>query len=312
MAVQGANDPRVNRREAEQIVVALRDRGFPVEYILAPDEGHGFQRPVNSMAMFMAAEKFLATYLDGRYQDRGTPEVEARLKEITVDPKTVKISKPVDAAAVGAPKPVADLAAGVDRYDVKLSVGGQEMALKLSTAVTEENDRWVATETLDTPMGQMTDVSTIEKGSLLLRKRSVKQGPTSVNVEFSGNQATGTMSMNGQDRPISADTGGPLFADAGATAYSIACLPLADGYAISFRNFDLQKQKVKLMQLSVAGSESVTVPAGTFNAFRVEVVSDDGSDKSTFWIAKDSRKAVKISSIISSMGGATLVAELTH
>jgi dipeptidyl aminopeptidase/acylaminoacyl peptidase len=90
MVVQGANDPRVNRREAEQIVVALRDRGFPVEYLLAPDEGHGFQRPVNNMAMFMAAEKFLATYLDGRYQDHGTPEVEARLKEITVDPKTVR------------------------------------------------------------------------------------------------------------------------------------------------------------------------------------------------------------------------------
>src|SRR5205807_6547195 len=35
MVVQGANDPRVNRREAEQIVIALRDRGFPVEYILA-------------------------------------------------------------------------------------------------------------------------------------------------------------------------------------------------------------------------------------------------------------------------------------
>ena len=34
MVVQGANDPRVNRREAEQIVIALRDRGFPVEYLL--------------------------------------------------------------------------------------------------------------------------------------------------------------------------------------------------------------------------------------------------------------------------------------
>ena len=39
----------------DQIVIALRDRGFPVEYLLAPDEGHGFQRPVNSMAMFMAS-----------------------------------------------------------------------------------------------------------------------------------------------------------------------------------------------------------------------------------------------------------------
>ncbi len=93
MVVQGANDPRVNRREAEQIVIALRDRGFPVEYLLAPDEGHGFARPVNNLAMFMAVEKFLAAHLEGRYQEGGSPEVEARLKEITVDPKTVVISK---------------------------------------------------------------------------------------------------------------------------------------------------------------------------------------------------------------------------
>ena len=39
MVVQGANDPRVNRAEAEQIVIALRDRGFPVEYLLAPRRG---------------------------------------------------------------------------------------------------------------------------------------------------------------------------------------------------------------------------------------------------------------------------------
>jgi dipeptidyl aminopeptidase/acylaminoacyl peptidase len=310
MVVQGANDPRVNRREAEQIVVALRDRGFTVEYLLAPDEGHGFQRPVNNMAMFMAAEKFLAAHLDGRYQDHGTAEVGTRLKEITVDPKSVQISKPVDAAAVSAPKPVADLHAGTDRYDAKLSMGGQQMALKLSTAITEDGGHWVATETVDTPMGAMTDTATIEKGSLLVRKRSIKQGPAAISVDFSGNQAKGAMSMNGQDTAIAVDLGGPVFADGGGSASAIACLPLADGYTTSFRNFDLQTQKVKLMQLSVAGSEAVTVPAGTFNAFRVELTSADGSDKATMWIAKDSRKAVKISTVISSMGGATMTAEL--
>ena len=38
LVVQGANDPRVKKAESDQIVVALRDRGFPVEYIVAPDE----------------------------------------------------------------------------------------------------------------------------------------------------------------------------------------------------------------------------------------------------------------------------------
>jgi dipeptidyl aminopeptidase/acylaminoacyl peptidase len=90
LVVQGANDPRVNKREADQIVIALRDRGFPVEYIVAPDEGHGFARPVNNMAMLAQSEKFLAKYLGGRYQETMTPEVAKRLAEITVDPKSVQ------------------------------------------------------------------------------------------------------------------------------------------------------------------------------------------------------------------------------
>ena len=104
LVAQGANDPRVKEAESEQIVIALRDRGFPVEYILAPDEGHGFQRPVNGMALWAATEKFFAKYLGGRFQEGATPEVTARLAEITVDPKTVVLSKPVDAAAVGVPR----------------------------------------------------------------------------------------------------------------------------------------------------------------------------------------------------------------
>lgn len=93
MVVQGANDPRVNKRESDQIVVALRDRGLPVEYLVAPDEGHGFARPINNMAMYAAAEKFLSKHLNGRYQEDMPPEVSARLKEITVDPKTVVLGR---------------------------------------------------------------------------------------------------------------------------------------------------------------------------------------------------------------------------
>jgi dipeptidyl aminopeptidase/acylaminoacyl peptidase len=89
LVIQGANDPRVKKAESEQIVVALRDRDFPVEYLLAPDEGHGFARPVNNLAAFAAAEKFLAKHIGGRFQEDMTPEVSRRLAEITVDPKAL-------------------------------------------------------------------------------------------------------------------------------------------------------------------------------------------------------------------------------
>ena len=91
LVVQGANDPRVNKRESDQIVVALRDRNYPVEYLVAPDEGHGFARPVNNMAMIAASERFLAKHIGGRFQESMSPEVAKRLAEITVDPKTVSL-----------------------------------------------------------------------------------------------------------------------------------------------------------------------------------------------------------------------------
>ncbi|ALW83717.1 peptidase S9 [Hymenobacter sedentarius] len=93
LVVQGANDPRVNKAEADQIVVALRDRNYPVQYLLAPDEGHGFARPVNNMAMLAASEKFLSKHLGGRFQESMSPAVAKRLEEITVDPKTVTLVK---------------------------------------------------------------------------------------------------------------------------------------------------------------------------------------------------------------------------
>ena len=98
MVVQGANDPRVNKAESDQIVIALRDRGFPVEYLVADDEGHGFARPVNNLALFAEAEKFFAHYLDARYEETMTPEVALRLKQISVDPKTVVLKKRVSAS----------------------------------------------------------------------------------------------------------------------------------------------------------------------------------------------------------------------
>ncbi len=66
LIAQGANDPRVKQAESDQIVSAMRASGLPVEYLVFPDEGHGFARPENNRKFFAAAEEFLARYLGGR------------------------------------------------------------------------------------------------------------------------------------------------------------------------------------------------------------------------------------------------------
>ena len=312
LVVQGANDPRVNKREADQIVIALRDRGYPVEYMVAPDEGHGFARPQNNMAMYMAAEKFLAKHLGGRYQEGGTAEATQRLAEITVDPKTVVLAKKVDAKSIGMPKAAVDLVAGTCKYKANIAAGAQQIPLTISSSIKEENGAWTAVDTMDTPQGQAIDTATIEKGTLAVLKRKVQQGPVTIVLDIAGNKATGTMSMGGQERPVSVELGGPLFADAAGGMQSIASLPLAEGYTTSFRNLDLQRQKEKLMELKVVGMETVTVPAGTFDSYKVELTSDSGGDKQTMWVAKSSRKMVKVSAVLSSMGGAIMTMELAE
>lgn len=66
LIAQGANDPRVKQAEAEQIVAALRLKKKEVDYLLFPDEGHGFARPENRMAFYAEAEQFLARHIGGR------------------------------------------------------------------------------------------------------------------------------------------------------------------------------------------------------------------------------------------------------
>jgi dipeptidyl aminopeptidase/acylaminoacyl peptidase len=69
LIAQGANDPRVPKEESEQIVAALKEKGIDYEYMLFPDEGHGFAKPENNLKFYAAAEKFLAKHLGGRYEE---------------------------------------------------------------------------------------------------------------------------------------------------------------------------------------------------------------------------------------------------
>ncbi|TQM09306.1 S9 family peptidase [Pseudonocardia kunmingensis] len=69
LVAQGANDVRVPQEQSDRIVASLRERGVPVEYLLAEDEGHGFENEENRLRLYRAVERHLARHLGGR---RGT------------------------------------------------------------------------------------------------------------------------------------------------------------------------------------------------------------------------------------------------
>jgi dipeptidyl aminopeptidase/acylaminoacyl peptidase len=66
LVAQGANDPRVNKAESDQMVAALRQRGIDVEYMVKDNEGHGFRNQNNRFDFYGTMEKFLEKHLKAK------------------------------------------------------------------------------------------------------------------------------------------------------------------------------------------------------------------------------------------------------
>jgi dipeptidyl aminopeptidase/acylaminoacyl peptidase len=109
LIAQGANDPRVKRQEADQIVDAMKKKGIPVTYVVYPDEGHGFRRPENNKSNNAVTEAFLAKQLGGRFEpvgkdfDGATIEVPTGADQVPgLQEALAKMPKPEEKPAAGA------------------------------------------------------------------------------------------------------------------------------------------------------------------------------------------------------------------
>ena len=216
-----------------------------------------------------------------------------------------------DAASnLGVPKPAIAPTPGAWNYRTQANIGERSKlnsAGTYSTTIKDDGGAWTVTVAMKFPEGPVTGVSPLDKGTLLLLKTSFRHfvhpdqrwKVVAINLDFTGNKVTGTSTnANGQDKPIAIDLTGPIFADATGSMVTIGCLPLAEGYSTTIRDWDIERLKERLWQLKVTGAERVTVPAGTFDSYKVELTANDGTgDKETAWIAKDSRMPVKVDAV---------------
>ncbi|MDX1530655.1 MAG: prolyl oligopeptidase family serine peptidase, partial [Rhodothermales bacterium] len=323
LVIQGANDPRVKQRESDQIVVALRERGFPVEYIVAPDEGHGFSGKENRLAMFAAIERFLGEHLGGRYQADVPAEIQQKLDAITVDPATVTITEPMDTAGMEtlsfdgtAVRPM------TMRYDIVFDVQGQQISLEdvsRAVLVTEHDGQptysIVDRATLPPMMGGVAvlDSFVVAQGELTPLYRKMQQGPGTIELTYAADQITGEMSQSGMSMPINVALDAPVLADNQAFEIGLSTLPLEEGYTAAYKTFNPSPsdQGIKEYVLTVTGTEEVTVPAGTFATFVVEVDMVDSNEDATLYISQEDGMLVKsLSTLPAAMGGGTVRAEL--
>ena len=210
------------------------------------------------------------------------------------------------------PKPVVDLKPGVANYKVRFDVVGQSATMDLTRTTKLQNGSWVVTETSTTPQFSGSDETTIEKRTLIIRRRVFHDKFTVGELQFHGHNATGEITVDGLKQTINVDLGGVVFADGAGGQDVLAALPLAKGYTAEFRNFGLQQQNVKMLQLRVMGTDTVSVPAGTFNTWKVLIVSLDGGDESSaLWVEKRTHRVVKYAMSFPGFHDAVATAELT-
>jgi dipeptidyl aminopeptidase/acylaminoacyl peptidase len=295
LVIQGANDPRVKQAESDQIVVALRDLERTVEYVVAPDEGHGFAGRENRLAMFAIIEEFLAEHLGGRFQEGASPEVSARIAAITVDPATVEM--PVRAAGLDAARTSALPALDPQRvqelelqYAVRLAMSGQELDIENSVSVapvTEgANDAWAVASRVSGAMGEGGDRWIVDRSTLLPIGYSAAQGPVAIEIAYGDARITGAITMGPQEMAIDAGLDAPVWASENGLRATLAALPLAEGFETTFRTFDVQTQKIRVWSLRVVGAETVEVPAGSFDCLKLAIEPlDDLGGGQTLWIS---------------------------
>lgn len=70
---QGENDPRVIKPESDEIVAAVKKNGVPVEYVLFPEEGHGFSKKADQLTTYSKTLEFLDKYLKGKNAETSKP-----------------------------------------------------------------------------------------------------------------------------------------------------------------------------------------------------------------------------------------------
>jgi len=300
----------------------MRDLGRDVEYMIAPDEGHGFLNEENRVAMYVAMEKFFSRHLGGRIQEDVRPEIQARYDELVVPVATVTLTEPegdLDAAMTAAlPAVDADLIKPAKlTYKAVASVQGMQVDIDVTVEISEGQfdgkPAWMTVAKQNSMMGSAIDTFFVGGTDLLPLYRGIRQGGTVVTMEYSGTAVTGEISMGPQAIPVNTELEAPVFGDATALDLAVSGMALAPKYKTSLRYFDLLSQQVKVYVVEVTGIESVTVPAGTFEAFKVELrpmANEPGGG--TVFIDTKTRFQVRATMQLPAMaGGGSVTSELT-
>ncbi len=303
LIIQGANDPRVKQAEADQIVIALREHGHDVSYLLADDEGHGFAKPVNRMAMFAEVERFLANKLGGRYQADMPEDVAQRLSELRVDISTVTYTPPEAIKPAGSlPKLDVHVREGIERWESTIEVQGQSFNLVTERTITKQGSGWTIKDASHSPaLGESIETGVYGQG-LEPISRTLEQAGQKIEIRYEPDKVV--MTSGDQHNEMAFE--GAIICEGPGRAAIIAGLPLEEGYEIAVKIADAMMGKIETHKVHVEGSQLVNGK----DHYKVLITNiNNPAHKTTIWIEKGTRQATRVEQILPAFGNAKLTME---
>jgi len=313
LVAQGGNDPRVKKSESDQIVIAMRDLGLPVEYINFPDEGHGFAKPDNSMAFIAVMEKFLAKHIGGRYQEEIPAKINKIIEDVTVDIQELKMPIIVSEDMKNQDLPYIEniIDDAVLKYKLSFNMQGQNMNFDVKRTIVNSNTHISVTDHSSSSMGTMNDKGDVAYRTFRPICRKVEQGPLTIDLAFNDNDIiNGEVNMQDQIQTVNMKIEESYLMDGPSLDIYLTNLKLTNSYKTIIRILDTTNQLLQTYSFSVVGSESIDA----YNCYKCELQSIDGPDKSqTLWIFKSDQPILVLKkSVIGEMDGAIMEMKISN
>ncbi len=164
--------------------------------------------------------------------------------------------------------------AGTIRYVGQLRTGDQQttpIATEVTTVASSFGDRpaWLFVQAV--PGQSRVDTVFVDRATLtpLRYVTRLPNGPA-IEAAFRPDSVLGQITFGADRMPIRVHVAGPIYVVSAALWAAVATLPLAPGYSFTLRTIDVMEPQVTEHTFQVTGMERIQVPAGEFEAFRLE------------------------------------------
>jgi len=177
----------------------------------------------------------------------------------------------------------------------------------IAATTTNGTDTWTLVGKTKTPQGTVTDSLIADRRTLLPRSRH-QRGPFTIDVTFTDTSASGQMTMRGRSTPLDTRLDGPTLAGGVHDLIALGTMALEPGFSTTLRVFSAQKQEVRAARFEVTGTDTVKTPAGSFEAYAVDVDVGGGDVTGTVHLRTDApHYIVKSTTEVSTQRGSRTV-----